>query len=206
MVQDLHKESGGMRVRTSVLVFALVASATVALPAVAAIVPWTKVPVAQLAPKGYQHQQVLQIDQDFHPNDDYEIALDAWIADPEPNEIAGVRMWWIDKSTNNERSPFGKGVRKHIGITYDEQDDGDWQVKINQGRKDFVFDVEMNEKGDILAYADIAEGGETIEHCRVKGSRLVARKVLGIPTGLKGLEVSCVDEDGKKHKGYVVQK
>jgi hypothetical protein len=195
-----------MRLSPPLLALALVGSAFVAAPAIGAIVPWTKVPVAKLAPKGYQHQQVLQIDQDFHPNDDYEIALDAWIADQQPSEIAGVRMWWLDKSTSNERSPFGKGVRKHIGITYEQQDDGDWQVKISQGRKDYLFDVEMNERGDILAYADVVTGGETVEHCRVDGSRLVARKILGIPAGLKGLDVSCVDESGAKHKGYVLQR
>jgi hypothetical protein len=193
-----------MRLRPFAL--ALLASATVALPAAAAIVPWTKVPAAQLAPKGYEHQQVLQIDQDFHPNDDYEIALDAWIAEQQPNEIAGVRMWWLDTSTSNERSPFGKGVRKHIDITYDQQDDGDWQVKINQGRKNYLFEVELDQRGKINAYADVVGGGQTIEHCRVIGSRLVARKILGIPAGLKGLDVKCVDQDGTKHKGYVLQR
>jgi hypothetical protein len=206
MVQDLHKTLPGMRLRTPLLALALLASASFVAPAVAAIVPWTKVPAAQLAPKGYQHQQVLQIHQDFHPNDDYEIALDAWVADQKPNAIAGVRMWWLDTATSNERSPFGKGVRKHIGINYEEQDDGDWQVKITQGRKEYLFEVEMNERGAIQAYADVVSGSDTIEHCRVDDSRLVARKVLGIPAGLKGLDVSCVDGDGKKHKGYVVRR
>lgn len=205
MVQDLHKKRSGMSKRFALVLSLALAASALAMPAAAAIVPWTKVPVANLAPEGYQHQQVLQIDQDFHPNDDYEIALDAWIADADPNEIAGVRMWWLDKSTSNERSPFGKGVRKHIGITYEQQDDGDWQVKINQARKEYLFEVEIDGRGKIQAFADISEGGETIEHCRVKDSRLVARKVLGIPAGLKGLDVSCVDEDGGKHKGYVVQ-
>ncbi len=205
MVQDLHKTPSGMRLRP-LLALALLGSGAFVAPAIAAIVPWTKVPAAQLAPKGYEHQQVLQIHQDFHPNDDYEIALDAWVAESQPNAIAGVRMWWLDTATSNERSPFGKGVRKHIGIAYDEQDDGDWQVKITQGRKEYMFEVEMNERGKIQAYADVVSGGATVEHCRVDDSRLVARKVLGIPAGLKGLDVSCVDDNGKKHKGYVVRK
>jgi hypothetical protein len=175
------------------------------LPVLASVVPWTNVPVAKLAPKGYEHQQVLQIDQDFHPNDKYEIALDAWISSKQPGAIAAVRMWWLDTGTKNERSPFGKGVRRHIDITYDQVDDDDWAVRIKQGRKAYVFDIELDPRGKIEAFADVATSSGTVEHCKVRRSRLVARKILGIPAGLKRLDVTCRDGNGNQHEGYVVQ-
>ena len=176
------------------------------LPVLASVVPWTNVPVAKLAPKGYEHQQVLRIDQDFHPNDDYEIALDAWISEKQPDAIAAVRMWWLDTGTKNERSPFGKGVRRHIDIKYDQVADDAWSVRIKQGRKEYRFDVHLGSRGKIQAFADVATTSGTVERCRVKKSRLVARKVLGLPAGLKRLDVTCRDQEGKNRKGHVVHR
>jgi hypothetical protein len=177
-----------------------------AAPASASGIPYGRTPVASLAPAGFHHQQVLRIDQDFHPNDDYEIALDAWTKKSEPGSIAEVRMWWLDTATSDERSPFGKGVRRHIDIDYTEDDEGDWTVRIQQGRKIFQFEVELLDSGKIAAYADVESEGATYEHCRVQSSRLVARKILGIPAGLKALRVTCTDDDGNRHKGNVKER
>ena len=55
---------------------ALVLAAAPAVVSAASVVPYTRMAAADLAPDGYAHHAVLRIDQDFHPNDDYEIAIE----------------------------------------------------------------------------------------------------------------------------------
>jgi hypothetical protein len=172
---------------------------------VAAAIPSGRTPAAKLAPAGFEHQQVLRIDQDFHPNDHYDIALDAWVEHTRPDAIAEVRMWWTDRASDDERSPFGKGVRRHIDIGYTAHASDRWTVDITQGRKSFTFFVERIDSGTIAAFADVdVGGGELVEHCRVQSSRLVAKKILGLPAGLKRLDVTCVDDEGRQRRGHVV--
>lgn len=168
-------------------------------------IPSGRTSVAKLAPPGFEHRQVLRIAQDFHPNEAYEIALDAWISSSRPDAIAEVRMWWLDTGSDGERSPFGRGVRKHIDIDYHRQSDDRFIVQITQGRKRYAFEVELQGKGDIEAYADVEADGTVVDHCRVRNSRLVARKLLGLPVGLKHLAVTCTDAEGKTHRGKVVR-
>lgn len=182
---------------------AFVATTLTVSTAFASAIPSGRTPVAKLAPAGFEHHQVLRIDQDFHPNDSYDIALDAWIDERKSDAIAEVRMWWQDTSSSDERSPFGKGVRRHIDISYAPQQDGSWDVTITQGRKRYGFEVERDGEGEVQAYADVVANGGTVEHCRVRRSRLVARKLLGLPVGLKHLAVTCVDAQGKTHRGHV---
>lgn len=208
----LESEAGSGTIEGDMVrVFSLVTSVAVATTVLASTawasaVPSGRTPVAKLAPAGFEHHQVLRIDQDFHPNASYDIALDAWIDKRNPGAIAEVRMWWQDTSSSDERSPFGKGVRRHIDIDYAARGDGSWDVTITQGRKRYGFEVERTAGGNVEAYADVQAGRETIERCRVLRSRLVARKMLGLPVGLKHLAVTCTDADGKRHRGHVVRK
>ncbi|MEM6293206.1 MAG: hypothetical protein AAGA54_18170 [Myxococcota bacterium] len=184
---------------------ALFLAACVAVPtASASVVPYTRMAADDLAPDGYDHHPVLRIDQDFHPNDDYEISIDAWVDQTDPDALAAVRMWWLDTADADARSPFGKGVRRHIDIDYVQGKDAAWDIRITQGRKRFVFAVQMNDAGTVGAFADVRANGEVIEDCRVQRSRLVAKKVLGIAAGLKRLDVTCIDDEGTKHRGSVV--
>lgn len=181
---------------------ALVLAAAPAVVSASSVVPYTRMAAADLSPEGYEHHPVLRIDQDFHPDEDYEIAIDAWVADADPDALAAVRMWWLDTSDADARSPFGKGVRRHIDIDYDQRDAG-WDIRIKQGRKAYVFAVDL-EDGKAVASTAVREKGETIEDCKVSRSRLVAKKVVGIPTGLRRIDVTCTDADGNEHQGSVV--
>lgn len=188
--------------KTLLALSALLLAAAPAVVSASSVVPYTRMAAADLAPDGYAHHPVLRIDQDFHPNDDYEISIDAWVADGSPDDLAAVRMWWLDTSDADARSPFGKGVRRHIDIDYKERDAG-WDIQIKQGRKKYVFAVDLND-GKAVASANVRAKGELIEDCNVSRSRLVAKKVLGIPTGLRRIDVTCTDADGNEHRGSVV--
>jgi hypothetical protein len=164
-------------------------------PEEAALVPKGRTPAAELQPAGLAHTRVLRIEQDFHPNDEYEIALDAWVADAEPDELLEVRMWWMDTGKSDERSVFGKGVRRHIDITYERQSEQAWDVSIVQGGKRFTFSVRLGEDGTPRAYADVqVSEGSVVEDVLVAESTLVANKVLGLPIGLERMDIEGVDE------------
>jgi hypothetical protein len=189
--------------KTLLALSALLLAAAPAVATASNVVPYTRMAASELAPDGYAHHAVLRIDQDFHPNDDYEIAIDAWVADDKPDSLTAVRMWWLDTSDADARSPFGRGVRRHIDIDYDQTDEG-WDIRIKQGRrKAYVFAVELTD-GKAVASATVKADGQVIEDCKVKRSRLVAKKVLGIPTGLKRINVTCTDAEGTQHKGSVM--
>ena len=147
-------------------------------------IPRRPTPVDKLEPEGLQHSAVLRIDQDFHPNDDYEIALDAWVDSSKPDELFEVRMWWVDTSKGDERSVFGKGVRRHIDIAYERRSPQAWAVSIVQGSKRFIFEVELSDAGAVEAFAKVELGdGRVLDRVLVSRSTLVARKVLGCRWG-----------------------
>lgn len=169
-------------------------------------IPTGRTSPSDLAPPGWHHHEVLRIDQDFHPNEDYEIALDAWVAQEKPDALAEVRMWWLDTSKAGERSPFGRGVRRHIDLVYRRQAHDHWTVAIEQGRKRFSFEIELMPDGRPRAYGDVVEGDTTVRHCRVETARLVANQFLGLPVGLDRLELTCVDDRGGRHHGVLLRR
>jgi hypothetical protein len=167
-------------------------------------IPRRPTPVDQLEPDGLSHTQVLRIDQDFHPNDDYEIALDAWVDEAKPDELFEVRMWWMDTSKNDERSVFGKGVRRHIDLGYERLSPTAWSLSILAGSQRYVFDVELSDAGVVQAYADVeVADGSVLQHVLVSRSTLVARKVLGLPVGLKRMDVEGEDSSGNPVSGHL---
>lgn len=179
-------------------------SALAGAPACAhgAVPPQKRTPVPKLAGSGAAHHRVLVIDQDFHPNDDYEIAIDGWVACG--NELANVRMWWMDTGRQNERSPFGKGVYRFIDIDYRRANPHQWTIGLRNGRKDFSFDIQLDDRGNPHAYSEVElRSGVVVPHCRVEHGRLVARRILGIPAGLKDLEVTCIDATKRRHRGTI---
>jgi hypothetical protein len=166
-------------------------------------VPEGRTPVGELSPSGLAHQEVLRIDPDgLGPSRNHDIVIDGWVDAAKPRTIAGVKMWWLDRDKGGERSPFGKAVRRTVDIDYDRASDNAWRVAIRHGKRAWAFDIELDEKGRLQAYADIvAKDGTVIEHCRALRSRLVARRALGIPSGLETLEVVCIDSNGKRQRG-----
>lgn len=162
--------------------------------------PPKRTAAAQLASAGTTHHRVLVIDQDFHPNEHYEIAIDGWVGCHQ--DLAGVRMWWMDTERAGERSPFGKGVLRFIDIDYHRTAPTRWTIQLGNGRKQFEFDIELDGSGAPQAYGAVElDSGQVLEHCRVERGRLVARKLLGLPAGLKRLEVECFDADDRRHRG-----
>lgn len=166
-------------------------------------VPDGRTPAGELSPSGLDHQEVLRIDPDgLGPSRSHDIVIDGWVDAARPRTIAGVKMWWLDREKGGERSPFGKAVKRTVDIDYDKASDNAWRVAIRHGKRAWAFDIELDEKGRLQAYADIVtKDGTVIEHCRAVRSRLVARRALGIPSGLETLEVVCIDTNGKRQRG-----
>ena len=157
----------------------------------------TRTPAAELSPGDVTHATVLQIDTDMR-TDGYDIVIDGWVA---KDELAEIRMWWLNPGANDERSPFGRGVTRYVDIGYDRLADDGWRVRMRAGKKQYSFEVERHDDGKIIPYAAVDTGGGLVEHCRITKSKLKAKKFLGLPTGLDEIAVHCVDADGGEHDG-----
>lgn len=167
----------------------------------AAELPYSRMPAAQLAPAGLEHHEVLRIARDFG-KPDFKVVVDSWVTTADPDRLEEVRFWWVKESKKDERSPFGSKLRKYIGMKFIHNNPDDWTVKLRGDRKEFRFDVEVGEDGRVAAYGDVkTPDGEIVEHCRATDGEFVARRLLGIPIGLKKLAVVCVDAEGVWHKG-----
>ena len=182
------------------LFVAFVGLFTVATADAASLIP-KRVAAAQLSQGGLKHQEVLRIDPDaLGPSRDHDIVIDAW-TDNSKTEIEELRMWWLDKAKGNERSIFGKTVRKRMKVTYAKKSADKWLVSLKEGSRTYDFDVEI-EDGKAKAYGTvITKDGKWIPHCEAKRSNVVPKRTLGIPTGLKRLAVTCVDANGDRHRG-----
>lgn len=181
----------------------LLLAAATGIPAAAARVPYVTTEVAELAPKGLQHDEVLRIRRDFG-KPSFEIVVDSWLPAERPGRISDVRMWWVQSDREDRRSPFGNKVHKYVDLEYVPEDEDSWSVTLRADRKEFSFDVQLSDEGDVQAYADIVvDGGATVHHCRATEGRLVARRLLGLPIGIKQLEITCVDDEGERHQGAV---
>ncbi|MEE9385843.1 MAG: hypothetical protein V3V08_20730 [Nannocystaceae bacterium] len=154
---------------------------------------------------GLAHHEILRIDPDgLGPTRNYEIAIDGWTRLLTPRGIADLRVWWLDRSKGNERSPFGPTVKKRVRVEFRRKTASTWSVHIHSSSRAFKFDVVADDTGRLRAYADIVDAdGVRVQDCEVKRAELVARRFLGIPIGLKRLDASCVDASGVTHRGAV---
>ena len=76
------------------------------------------------------------------------------------------------------------------------------RVSVRGGGREFAFEVELDAKGRANVFTDVVtKDGTKIDHCRTLSSRLLAKRVLGIPVGLGALLVSCVDDEGRPVRG-----
>jgi hypothetical protein len=165
-------------------------------------IPNRRTPASELSPGRLRHTLVLSIDQDFHSNDDYRIALDAWVDPDHPEEIVEVRMWWMDTGKDDERSIFGRGVRRHIDIAYERTAPGSWVVDLVPGSDRYRFEIELDEDGTIEAHAEVEDAaGDTAHRCRAVAAALHARKLVGLPVGLDRIEIECAPEQGLVRRG-----
>lgn len=164
-------------------------------------VPWVETDVAHLAPDGLLHQEVLRIDPDFGKGH-HDIVVDSWMLANEPQTLSEVRMWWLHSEENDERSPFGKGVRRFVDLEYERKDRHRFAVTLQGDRKAWSFDVVLREGGHAVAMADvITDDGTVISQCEAESAKLLVRRIMGIPAGIKGLAVTCHDSQGNAHRG-----
>lgn len=168
--------------------------------------PRGRTPESRLAPAGLNHHEVLRIDPDgLGPGRSYGIVIDGWTAEADPSKLEDVRMWWIDRAKSDERSPFGKTVRKRMKIKYRRSSDRKMRIEIKTGKDAYTFKVVATKSGKVRAYGTIVDKfGRTHENCRAVSSRIVAKRRIGIPVGMEELNVTCFDAEGKRRKGRLV--
>jgi len=180
---------------------ATLSSLTAAAPAGYALPKSTHTAPGELSTPSLEHHELLRIQRDFGDRD-FVVVLDGWVPRGRTGELAGVRIWWLDHGKGDERSPFGKTARKYVDVDYQRRTDVAWSVAIAGDGKRFAFDVELGPDGRPNAYADIrTSDGRDVDHCRATKSKLSARRVLGVPVGFGRLTVTCVDGDGRWHRG-----
>jgi hypothetical protein len=167
-------------------------------------IPEEATPVEQLSNDVLHHVELARISRNFG-KEHFEIALDAWTPADGTREISDVRLWWLRTDKDAQRSPFGKKSRDQFEIDYDRLAADRWRIGLESDRKRFEFLIEYDETGKPAAYADVDGDDGKIEHCRVESGTLQARKLLGAPIGIKGFEVSCVDDGGRTHRGRMIE-
>jgi predicted small lipoprotein YifL len=135
------------------------------------------------------HHELVRIEQPFHPNDDYAIVIDAWVA---TGTLVDVRMGWVDTGAGDARSRFGKGVRRHVDVDHAQPDPRSWRITLVSGdaRRNLAIVLDPDDRPVVWAMIDTESGAA---RCRVTAGRLVARRLLGLPVGLERLEVECAD-------------
>lgn len=168
-------------------------------------VPWVETDVADLAPEGLLHQEVLRIDPDFG-KDHHDIVVDSWTLADQPDALSEVRMWWLHSKENDERSPFGKGVRRFVELDYVRKGPRRFGVVLRGDRKEWGFDVVLQDDGKAVALADVTtDDGVLVTQCEASSARLLVRRLMGLPAGIKGLEVTCHDAEGNEHRGTLAE-
>ena len=185
-----------------------VASFLLALAALStpARLPYAVTEASELAPDGLHHHEVLRIDRDFGKAE-YEIVVDGWSFQSQPDAITDVRIWWVNTERADRRSPFDRKLRRYIDLEYVRNQPHEWTVRLRGDRKEFAFDVELEQGGQAAAYATVVtEAGTRIDRCRASSGHLVARRFLGLPVGIEALRVQCIDDEGQTHAGEIPYK
>jgi hypothetical protein len=151
----------------------------------------------------FVHHELFRIDRDFG-KEEFEIVLDGWLPRGQARDFADVRFWWVKTDDGDLRRPFSEKVKRHVEFDWRRRDEGGLSVRFAGDRKEFVFSVELDERGRPGVYADVElASGRVVRHCRGRRGHLVARRFLGIPVGIRRLEVRCTDAEGRDHRGTV---
>lgn len=166
------------------------------------ILPYTKTAAADLSPPGYQHLEVLRMTRDFG-NRDFKVVLDTWVQD-DSDALAELRLWWVRDDLEDQRAPFGSKIRRHMGLDISQNSPSDWTLRLTGDRKEFVFDVELATDGSAAAYAHVRSSTGDFEHCRATDAKFVAKRLFGIPIGIRRLDMHCVTDDGTAVQGELV--
>lgn len=187
----------------STLLLACVLVGSVTGP-VAQRLPLAETAARDLAPSGLVHQEALRIDRDFG-KPEFDLVVDTWTDETSGDVLADVRLWWVKTTAQDRRSPLSERAKKYVEIETTQAAPDAWKVKLRGDRKEFAFDVELDDRGRAQVYTDVlTDAGGRVGHCRTTGGKLLARRLLGIPIGVDKLEVHCVDARGAKHHGRAV--
>ena len=163
-------------------------------------IPLRATPKDQLASTSYDHHQLLRVQRDF--GDPWrDIVVDAWMPKSGAGELTEVRLWWVESNQNDIRKPFGKKTKKKVSVDYDQRGPNAWDITFGAGGRKFRFNAELDAQGRPAVFGDVRVGRKTVTHCRVDSAHLFAKKILDVTIGLDRLEVSCVDDQGKRHAG-----
>lgn len=138
------------------------------------------------------HHELVRIEQPFHPNDDYAIVIDAWVA---AGRLVDVRMGWVDTGAGHARSRFGKGVRRHVDVEHAQPDPWSWRITLVSGdaRRQLAIVLDPGDPQAPPAVWAMIDAESGSARCRVVAGRLIARRLLGVPVGLERMEVECAD-------------
>lgn len=163
-------------------------------------IPFAAMAVDQLAPSGLRHQEALRIDRDFG-KPEFDLVVDAW-SETRGGELADVRLWWAQTTEDDRRSPLSRKSERYVDVVTQREGTDRMRVAVRSQGRELAFDVALDKDGRAHVYTDVVTNdGTAVNHCRAITSRLVARRVLGIPIGLGGLHVTCVDDRGREHAG-----
>lgn len=158
---------------------------------------------SELSTEQLRHHEVLRIDRDFGMSH-WEIALDGWMPREHTGRIAELRLWWVNTDDGDRRKPFSAHLRRYIEFGYDKAEGSALAVRMAGDNKEYLFTVELDGDGAPVVYADVTlDDGSLVKHCRCASGRLLARRVLGMPIGIKALSVKCTDDQAKARVGSV---
>jgi hypothetical protein len=167
---------------------------------IATRIPFAETPAAALSPRGLRHHEALRIDRDFG-KPEFDLVIDAW-SETAQGDLADVRLWWVKTNAGDRRSPLSTKSERYVDIDVRRDGPDAMRVRVRGGGREFAFEVELDEKGRAHVFTDVVtKDGAKIDHCRTLSSRLIAKRVLGIPVGLGALQVSCVDDQGRAVRG-----
>ena len=167
---------------------------------IATRIPFAETDAEALSIQGLRHHEALRIDRDFG-KPEFDLVVDAW-SETARGDLADVRLWWVKTTANDRRSPLSTKAERYVDIDVRREGPDAMRVAVRGGNREFVFEVELDEKGRAHVFTDVGtKDGTTIAHGRTTSSKLVAKRVLGIPVGLGALQVSCIDDAGRKVRG-----
>ena len=166
-------------------------------------IPQGPTALAKLSTADFRHHEVMRIDRDFGM-DHWEIALDGWLPHDSSARIEELRLWWVNTDDGDRRKPFSAHLRRYIEFEWRRGGDGTLAVRMAGDRKEYAFAVELDATGTPAVFAKVTlADGTTVERCRCRSGRLIARRVLGIPIGISALTVRCTDGAAQAREGTV---
>jgi hypothetical protein len=163
-------------------------------------IPFTETAAEALSVQGLRHHEALRIDRDFG-KPEFDLVVDAW-SETAHGDLADVRLWWVKTTANDRRSPLSTRAEKYVDIDVRRAGADAMRVAVRGGNREFEFAVELDAERHASVFIDVVtKDGNTVEHCRTTSGKLVAKRVLGIPVGLGALQVTCIDDAGRKVRG-----